>query len=200
MRATISVTLAALCVTVCFCAMAAAATPAGGGVIHACMLTKGKKATRGLLRVVPAASACKKRKGEKPLEWSVAGPAGQSGSGGASGAQGATGDTGAQGAPGSAATLDKTVTETLTSQAQQIQALTTKLLALEGGLGSVETGLSGVQATVAKTCSGLEAVTGQTNALRTTLLGVNTALGLVKALVPALAIPGVPGELTKFEC
>lgn len=51
-----------------------------------------------------------------------------------------------------------------------------------------------------KTCGGLEAVTGQTNALRTTLVGVNAALGLIKALVPALAIPAVPGELTKFQC
>lgn len=103
MRLTISAILAALCVTVCFFPAAAGAAAPSGGVIHACMLTKSKKATRGLLRVVPAAKACKKRKGEKPLEWSVAGPAGQ------------------PDAPGSAATLDKAVTETLANQAQQIR-------------------------------------------------------------------------------
>lgn len=195
MRLTISAILAGLCVTVWFFPPAAgAAVPASDGVIHACMLTKGKKATRGLLRVVPSAAACKKRRGERPLQWSVAGPAGQQGSGatgaggpaGPAGPAGPRGETGAPGLPGSAASLEKTVIETLASQAQQIQALTAELGALE--------------ATVAETCGGLETLTGQTNALRETLVGVNTALALVKALVPALAVPAVPTALPAFEC
>ena len=119
MRLAISAFQVVLLVTVCFASSVPAAPLASGGVIHACMLTKGKKATRGLLRVVPRASACKQRKGEKPLAWSVAGPAGQAGaagrdgSGGAAGPQGppgatgARGETGPQGAGGSAGPGDQ---------------------------------------------------------------------------------------------
>src|SRR5690349_6075891 len=106
MRATAVSVLFSLCVMVCFFPPVGAAAPIGSsGVIHACMLTKGKKATRGLLRVVPKASACKKRKGEKPLAWSVAGlvgATGQPGGNGVAGPQGPAGATGAQGARGEA--------------------------------------------------------------------------------------------------
>lgn len=183
---------------------ASAAPVASGGVIHACMLTKGKKATRGLLRVVRSAKTCNKRKGEKPLEWSVAGPAGQAGSqsggdpgpqgsAGPAGAQGPQGETGAAGTPGSTSALEKSFTETIAKQAAQIQALTAEVAALTSEVATVKT-------TVGETCTGLEEVTDQTNALRTTLVGVNTALALVKALVSALSVPGLPGALEPFEC
>jgi hypothetical protein len=205
----------------------ALAAPVGAdGVIHACLLTKGKKSMRGLLRVVAKPQACRKAKGEKPIAWNVGGtagspgPSGQAGPTGATGAQGASGPSGAAGLrgetgpPGSAAALEKTVTETLTKQAAKITelsgevtTLTQELLSLESGLTGVEgtvgglgSNLTALSATVGKTCAGLESVTGQTNALRTTLVGVNTALGLVKALVPALEIPAVPAALPSFKC
>jgi hypothetical protein len=257
MRRTIGAFLAAICVTVCFLSPAALATPgAGGGVIHACMLTKGKKATRGLLRVVPAAKSCKKRKGEKPIEWSIAGPSGQAGAqgSGAAGPPGSPGATGAQGArgeagsQGSAAALEKSVTETLTSQSLQIQSLTTKvsgltgeLLSLEGGVGSLgttvsglggkvsslegtvggvqttvgnlgtsvtnlsgsvgtlETGLTGVKSTVTESCTQLTTLTSQSNAMGTTVNGVNTLLKGVP-LLSALNLPSAPTALTPFAC
>lgn len=169
------------------------------------MLTKGKKETRGLLRVVARASACKKRKGEKPLAWSVVGPAGQvgatgrEGSGGDTGPQGpagapgARGETGPQGVSGSVAALEKTVDETLAKQAQQISNLA-------GTVTGLTSDFSALEATVGETCAGLEAVTGQTNLLRETVSGINTALVLVKALVPAINIPALPAALPEFEC
>src|ERR1700749_5045521 len=78
-----------------------------GGVIHACMKTKGKKSQRGTIRVVSSAKQCKKNKGEKPLTWSLVGttgaqgttgPEGQAGAKGTSGTSGTTGSTGSNGA------------------------------------------------------------------------------------------------------
>ncbi|HEY2714619.1 MAG TPA: hypothetical protein VGI73_00205 [Solirubrobacterales bacterium] len=181
---------AVLALAACFCASSVAAAPvASGGVIHACMLVKGKKARRGFLRVVPSAKSCKKRKGEKPIEWSVVGPAGQAGSqgGGDAGPQGPAGPAGPAGADGPRGEAGA-------------QGPTGSVAALEAEIAELTGELAALKATVGETCTGLEEVTGQTNALRTTLVGVNTALGLVKALIPALAIPSLPAALEPFEC
>jgi hypothetical protein len=89
---TIRFAVGLVCVTMCFAAPSALAAPlSSGGVINACVLTKGKKATRGLLRVVPSVKKCKQKKGERPLSWTVA-PSTQSGSG----ATGINGEAGAE--------------------------------------------------------------------------------------------------------
>lgn len=71
---------------------ASAASPVKDGQIRACYKVKGK--SKGAMRVV-AGKRCKR--GERPLSWSVDGPAGATGS---QGAQGGTGPQGPQGNPG----------------------------------------------------------------------------------------------------
>src|SRR3954447_14233359 len=70
------------------------------GVIHACLVTKGKKSQRGTIHVVSAAGKCNKKKGEQALTWGVAGPSGANGAPGPAGAPGANGTPGAAGAQG----------------------------------------------------------------------------------------------------
>ena len=57
-------------------AAAKAKRPLAGGVVHACLKFKGKAATRGSLRVVRSARACKRKRGERAIAWSVSGPGG----------------------------------------------------------------------------------------------------------------------------
>lgn len=71
---------------------ATAASPVKNGQIRACYKVKGK--AKGAMRVVKG-KRCKR--GERPLTWSVAGPAGATG---AAGSQGSPGTQGAQGVPG----------------------------------------------------------------------------------------------------
>ncbi|MBS1879110.1 MAG: hypothetical protein JST31_06320 [Actinobacteria bacterium] len=235
MRRPVPALLAVLCLALA-AAPAAAAPLASGGVIHACILTKGKKASRGLLRVVATAKSCRKAKGEKPLAWNLAGPSGpaaapgQQGPVGATGGPGPRGEPGADGASGSVAALETT----LNTQAQEIQALTTKvsgltqdLLAteallgsvngtvgtlsatvtaltpkvgtLEGKVGTLETGLTGVKATVNESCGQLTTLTTQSNALGTTINGVNALLKTVP-LLSALSLPSAPAPLEPFAC
>jgi hypothetical protein len=124
------------------------------GVVHACLKTKGKKSQRGTIHVVNSPKQCKK-KGERPLTWSLvgtsstgteraAGPQGPVGPGGAAGTAGApgptgtTGTTGTTGEKGSAATVDDQLKETINEQTKEIQvllskvgSLTTEVLGLE---------------------------------------------------------------------
>ncbi len=62
-------------------AASAGAKPAvRGGVIHACLVTKGGKgAARGTLRIVPGPHSCKARRGERAVAWNLRGPTGAPG-------------------------------------------------------------------------------------------------------------------------
>src|SRR4051795_8323729 len=68
----------------------AASSIGGGGKISACYRTSGH--SKGLVRLVPAGTACKH--GEKAIGWNATGPKG------ATGATGATGPAGEKGAAG----------------------------------------------------------------------------------------------------
>jgi uncharacterized protein YoxC len=140
------------------------------GIVHACLKTKGKKSQRGTIHVVNSPKQCKKRKGERALTWSLAGttgangtngtdgaagPEGPTGPRGATGSPGTAGTSGAPGVEGSAAVVEDTLKETINSQTKEIQlllgkvgSLTTEVLDLEKGLGTVEEGLGTVNTTV----------------------------------------------------
>src|SRR5687767_2280074 len=82
-----------LVTTLALASPAAAAPPIGAdGQIHGCYVAKGKK--KGQLRLLPPGKKCKKRKREKPITWSVQGPAGTPGTPGVPGAQGLQGESG----------------------------------------------------------------------------------------------------------
>src|SRR3954452_6518176 len=106
------------------------------GVIHACLVTKGKKSQRGTIHVVSSAGKCNKRKGEQALTWGVVGPAGANGAPGPAGAPGAngttggagaTGATGAQGEKGSSAVIENSLKETIVQQGKTIELLTNEV-------------------------------------------------------------------------
>jgi hypothetical protein len=183
-RATIS---SYACLLLCAVFLAVAATAdavplAKGGVIHACVLTKGKKASRGFVRIVAKAKACKKSKGERPISWSAAatsgvnganGTAGPKGASGPAGANGAGGAPGAQGEKGSAATLEKTLEETLAQQTKQVTELTAKVTSLTQELLGLETGLGKLEG-LSKTVEGLTSELTPLKALPTTVANLGT--------------------------
>src|SRR3954469_5640773 len=112
------------------------------GVIHACLVTKGKKSQRGTIHVVSSAAKCNKKKGEQALTWGVAGPAGANGApgpagvpgaNGTTGGAGATGATGAQGEKGSSAVIENSLKETIVQQGKTIELLTNEVETLTGG-------------------------------------------------------------------
>lgn len=214
----------------CFLAGSAAAAPApAGGVIHACLATKGK--TKGMLRVVRAAGSCKKRRGEKPLAWEVSGPAGEKGVPGADGSPGGAGAGGPQGTPGPtgspgqrgdagaagptgpAGQIEQSLLDTIQAQTAQIQALTQEVAAvkgavtgLEGALDGVETNVAGVkgtlgllQATVAGACGQLTTVSSQVNKVATAVSGLGLN-GVLTALGGLLSIPALPKALDPYTC
>jgi hypothetical protein len=61
-----------------------------GGVVHACLKTKGTKKTVGTLRVVNAAKECHRKRGETAIAWNLAGTSGTPGTSGG-GTEGSTG-------------------------------------------------------------------------------------------------------------
>ena len=94
--------------------LASAAPHVHGGVVVACLKTKGSKKTAGTLRVANSAKECKRKRGETPISWNLAGatvPAAgtesKSGSPGAAGPQGPSGERGLQGEKGAAGTVEK---------------------------------------------------------------------------------------------
>lgn len=195
------------------------------GVVHACLMTKGKKSERGTIHVVNSPKQCKKRKDERPLTWALAGPttAGTGGEGatgpqgptgpqgatGATGPAGATGGAGGQGEKGSAAAVEEQLKETIVDQSKEIQvllgkvdSLTTEVLDLEEGLGTVrssvtdlgqsvndslgslKTELDGnldtvktnLEGTIEGAQTNLATLTGTVNGLTTTTNGLTTSL------------------------
>lgn len=174
----------------------AAKSPIAGGVIHACLKTKGKPAVRGTLRVVKSARACKK-KGEKAIAWNVAGSAGAPGAAGGNGGPGSTGPGGPAGAPGAAGKdgatgatgnsgstgldglnglvgptgaagqVSQQLLDTIQSQTLKIEALEDEVTDLTGELLDLEGTVGNVQSTV--------------GTVQTTLGTVQTTLGTVQA-------------------
>jgi hypothetical protein len=171
------------------------------GKVYACYKAKGK--SKGAVRLVAKKGKCKR--GEKKVSWSVAGPAGESGqsgengSGGESGAAGETGATGVKGLEG------------------RVQALSTKVTALESILGGITNadltgllaklqGISPTQlqeavasvADVKALCTQATALTSQVDALGTSLGGVS--LGGTIPVLLKLVVPAVPTALQPFGC
>ncbi|HWJ42674.1 MAG TPA: collagen-like protein, partial [Solirubrobacterales bacterium] len=118
------------------CLLAAGATQASAakrvvgkdGRIYACYKTAGK--TSGAVRVVPKARKC--RRGERKLNWSVAGPAGSQGAQGQSGSAGSAGSNGAAGSNGSSGASDVVKLES------QLLSLSAEVDLLKGILDGVD--------------------------------------------------------------
>ncbi|MBS1886685.1 MAG: hypothetical protein JSU06_05795 [Actinobacteria bacterium] len=202
------------------------------GVLHACLLTKGGKAQRGTIRVVNSAKECRKKKGEQALAWALLGAggtaAGPTGPPGPAGPTGATGPQGPQGENGGGGVL-----ETVKTQGKEIEvllgkvgSLTTELTKLEGGLGGVESTVSGLGHTVnhsieevktelngtignlktnvvdplASKVTALEPLTGEVAALKTTTttLTKQVASACSQLGVLTTAVNGVGSTTTKL--
>jgi hypothetical protein len=184
-------------------ATAALAAPSGAGAakigadgtIHACYKAKGKP--KGALRVVSPGKACKRKRGERRLSWSVA-------------------------APTSTGTVSNENVYALLGYIQQqqseIQTLTGQLETVEGILAGVTNGeLTGVISkldgitgadlqgavdsvpVVAALCSQVSTVTTQVDALRTVISGLGLN-GVLTGLGGVLNIPTLPAALGAFSC
>lgn len=153
------------------------------GVIHSCFKAKGKN--KGALRVVPGKRSCRKlRGGWRPLSWSVSssspitpalppGPAGREGK---------------EGPQGPAGQVDKSLIETVKTQATEIEGLTSEVTDLTNELLSLK-------GTVGETCSQLTTVTEQSDKILSSLLGSTVAV-----LGNLLNVPSPPSPLGAFEC
>ncbi len=188
------------------------------GKVYACYQVKqGGGKAKGSVRLVAKSAHC--RRGERKLNWGVAGP---SGSQGAPGATGTPGAAGAPGAPGANATqVSELVTrvEALESTLQgvtngaltgalttvdgltgQVSGLTGDLSGLTGQLGDLEGLVDGVGGRVNALCTQTDAVTDQVNAVGSSL---NTLIdNLVGSLVGAVlgTQPDAPAALPPFSC
>jgi len=179
----------------------AAKSPVSGSVLTACLKTKGKPSTRGTLRVVPSARACKKKRGERAIAWNVSGPAGNPGAPGGSGGQGPAGPQGAPGKNGAngldglvgptgpAGQVPQTLVETVESQNQQIETLEKQVTTLSGQLSDVQT-------TAGKACAQANAATTQVNSV-VDVVGGLTLSGVLGGL---LNIPKLPALLPTVSC
>lgn len=173
---------------------ASASSPIGrNGVVHACYVLKGKK--KGTIRVVPRASSCKKRQGQRAIAWSMGGPSGTRGAAGPEGEtsdpgeQGTSGIAGVAGVTGPAGQVEKSVLETIQTQTSTINELTKEVTSLETSLTDVEGTLDGA-------CTQLSAVTKQTGLVE----GVVSNLSLTGVLGGLLNIPALPTPLGTFAC
>ena len=127
--------------------LASAAPRVQGGVVHACMKTKGTKRSIGTLRIVTSTKECKRKRGETALSWNLAGTTGTSGTSGTSGTgteggdgtggatgktgeKGAKGEAGAKGETGSSAVVEKKLEETIAGQAKELEQLGGKVVSL----------------------------------------------------------------------
>lgn len=122
---------------------ATAASPVKNGQIRACYKVKGK--AKGTMRVVKG-KRCKR--GERPLTWSVAGPAGATGAAGSQGSAGSQGPQGVPGNPGAAGSAGSAGAGTsLAGLETQVASLSLEVDALESLLAGVGDGdLSGLLA------------------------------------------------------
>jgi hypothetical protein len=197
---------------------ATAASPVKNGQVRACYKVKGK--SKGAMRVVKG-KRCKR--GERPLTWSVTGPAGASGAAGSQGSPGSQGVSGVQGNPGAAGSAGSAGAGTsLASLETKVASLSLEVNALEdllvpkvadledvvGDLPALQSTVSGLNSTVTglgTTVTGLTTKTGelcaQAKALneQTGLLG--DAFGEIEVLagIVTLGLPTVD-PLDSFTC
>lgn len=178
---------------------ASAAKPVGkDGRVYACYQVKqGKKVAKGSVRLVAKKAHC--RRGERKLNWGVAGPAGPAGPAGANGVAGAQGPAGTN-------ALEKQVTE-LSTRVESLEAtlagvtsetLTQALATVDGITNAqlLET-ISSV-ADVNALCQQTEALTAQADGILGSL--EETALGGVIPIGLSLLVPNLPDELGAFSC
>src|ERR1700709_1431462 len=132
----VPVLLVALGLTFAPLASAATNPSVQNGVVHACMKVKGKKAQRGMIRIVGPTQKCNAKQGWKALNWNitvVAGAKGDNGDPGSAGAQGVSctsgsnGAQGAQGPQGSSATVETQLKEVIAAQTDKIEKLTNEV-------------------------------------------------------------------------
>ncbi|HEV7562911.1 MAG TPA: collagen-like protein [Solirubrobacterales bacterium] len=187
---------------------AVAFVPPVGGVIHACLTTKGKAQVRGKLRVVTAPRNCKVRRGERAIAWNLTGPTGPAGISGPSGSPGSRGLAGVaglqglvgpEGPAGAAAGVAQGLEETINTQAAQIKALNGQVENLSSALLGVEGGLGTVQNTVANACAQLGTVSTQVNEVATAVGGI-TLLNALNLGGLGLSIPALPSPLDTEGC
>jgi hypothetical protein len=209
--------VAVLAASLALAGPAGAASPIGAdGSIHGCYVAKGKK--KGQLRLLPAGKSCKRKKKEKPIVWSVQGPAGSAGAPGGQGPQGASGISSEQLSAlverinqqdATIASLQTTITGLTTT----VSGLLTQVGTLQGVLTGITngdltgvlnklTGLTGVQlqaaagsvADVNALCAQVSDLTTFGNALR------SSVGGLTVGGIGALFAPGLPAALSAFAC
>jgi len=200
-----------------------------GGVIHACLVTKGGKGlARGTLRIVPGPRSCKARRGERAVAWNLRGPAGAPGAAGAPGSNGSPGGAGPAGPAGSAGgdgaaggdgergpagadgpigatgpagQVEQSLLETIQSQADQINALDADLKALGQELVDVKGTVATVEGTVAGLGGAVGTVQGSLGGLKGTVTGLEGSLGGVEGGLKALEtnVAGVKGTVKTLQ-
>ncbi|HEY0278983.1 MAG TPA: collagen-like protein [Solirubrobacterales bacterium] len=204
----VSVLLVALGLVVAPLASAASTPSVANGVVHACMKVKGKAAQKGTIRIVGANAKCNAKRGWKPLNWNVTGPAGAQGDKGAEGPAGAKGPAGANGEngvpgatgpQGSAATAETQLKEIIASQTDKIEKLTNEVSVLTNGLLNLTGTVSGVKDTLNSTVTSLTSLSGKVGGQCTALNEVSTQanglLGGINQLTNVLGILLVPSPL-----
>jgi hypothetical protein len=205
----VPVLLVALGLTVPPLASAATTPSVQNGVVHACMKVKGKKAQRGMIRIVGPTQKCNAKQGWKALNWNITGVAGAKGDNGApgsagakgvSGTNGSNGAQGAQGPQGSSATVETQLKEVIAAQTDKIEKLTNEVSVLTGGLLNLTSTVQGVKGTLDSTVTSLTGLTGKVGTQCTALNQVSTEanglLGGINQLTGVLGILLVPSPLT----
>lgn len=215
LRAMPLVVLSALVFLLCAGGSASGApAPDSSGVLHACVVTKGKARLRGTVRVVSSPRSCKRRRGERAIAWNVsgtggaAGPAGPAGQAGAAGTQGVAGLRGADGATGPTGQVDEALLNVVQEQSAQIAALQGTVASLQTELTNVAGGLTDLQGTVAGlgdtvtalegtvagVCAQVSSVATTVNKLTTAVSGI-TLLNVLKLGGLGLSIPALPNPV-----
>jgi hypothetical protein len=194
-RSALALLLAALLLTVSVASAEAGLVPGPGGVIHACLLTKGKAQLRGTIRVVASPRKCRRGRGERAIAWNGGGATGPTGETGATGAKGEPGANGLPGAPGSSVAteqLEQRVEELETTLNATIVAQATEILALTGQVSALES-------TLAAVCTELTTLATRSNEIVSAVGGI----GLVNLLNLGglgLKIPTLPSPLPAGGC
>jgi hypothetical protein len=186
---------------VCFCTLgvetAAAARKLVGkdGRVYACYRVAGK--SKGDIRLVAKKGKC--RRGERKLNWSVAGPTGSQGT------SGTTAASGTSGADGSGAS-------SVLALESKVLKLSTELDALKGILEGVDNeALTKALATVkginnadlqeaVAAVPAVQLLCGQADTLTDTFNALRAGIGNIEVLGVKLPIGGLPGTLTEFTC
>lgn len=185
-----TVALALLAAATAWPGGADAAQPyAANGVVNACYKAKGK--SKGTLRLVKSTRSCRRTRGWRPVSWSAAGPqgapvpsgaTGQPGPAGPAGSTGPEGSPGPQGEQGSAGIVDgveKSLLDTIETQADQIAALTDQVNGLTGDLVDLEGLVGGLGGDLLDVEGLVTGLTGDVGSLEGSVAGVCDQLGTV---------------------